>query len=66
MKNWKSTGSFFVFVGAYIYTLVTSSDPSTVETAGYVALISSLFMMFRSDISKDMVKLLIENISKKV
>lgn len=65
MKNWKSTSAFFIFVGAYVYTLAVKADPNTVETSGYVALLSSLFMMFRSDITTDMLKTLIDNVSKK-
>lgn len=65
MKNWKSTIAFIIFVGAYVYTLAVKADPETIETSGYVALLSSLFMMFRSQITSDMLKTLIENVSKK-
>ncbi len=48
-KNWKSTGAFFTFVGAYIYTLTNGSVVGVVETSGYIALYSSLFMMLRAE-----------------
>ena len=65
MKNWKSTLAFFVFVGIYIYSVFVTKTNDVIETAGYIALISSIFMMFRSQITEDMLKTLIENISKK-
>lgn len=69
-KNWKSTLAFFIFIGIYIYT-IANSIPSVesqgvsddvVETAGYIALISSIFMMFRSDFTKEAINKLVENI----
>jgi len=64
-KNWKSTGAFIIFISAYIYSIATNKSDGIVDTAGYVALFSSLFMMFRSQITTDMLKVLVENISKK-
>ena len=61
MKNWKSTLAFFIFVGVYIYTAITK-DAGIVETTGFVALMSSLFMMFRSDFTTNMLEKLIDNI----
>jgi len=46
-RNWKSTGAFFTFVSAYIYTITNGSVTGIVEAAGYIALYSSLFMMLR-------------------
>ena len=61
MKNWKSTMAFFIFVGIYIYTAI-NSDAGIVETTGFVALMSSLFMMFRSEFTSTMLEKLIDNI----
>jgi len=62
MKNWKSTIAFFIFVGAYIYAMYFNKEVGIVEVAAYVALYSSLFMMFRSDFTKDMISKLLDNI----
>lgn len=62
MQNWKSTLAFFIFIGVYIYTIVNPSTDAVIETAGYIALISSVFLMFRSDFSKEAINKLIENI----
>lgn len=61
-KNWKSTTAFFVFVGVYVYTIIEGSSDPVVSTAGTIALISSITMMFRSDITSDMISKLIDNI----
>ena len=62
MSNWKSTLSFVIFVGIYIYSIYDGRDSSVIEIVGYIALYSSLFMMFRSDFTKDMLSKLIDNI----
>lgn len=62
MKNWKSTLAFFIFIGIYIYTIIEPLTDDIVETAGYIALISSVFMMFRSDFTKEAINKLVENI----
>jgi len=64
-KNWKSTVAFMIFVGAYVYSIYAGKSDSVVDTSGYVALLSSLFMMFRSQVTSDMLSTLIENVSKK-
>jgi len=61
MKNWKSTLAFFIFVAIYVYTAITK-DADIVETTGYVALLSSLFMMLRSDFTSEHISKLIDNI----
>lgn len=61
IKNWKSTLAFFIFVGIYIYTAI-AKDAAIVETTGYVALLSSLFMMLRSDFTTEHISKLIDNI----
>lgn len=54
--------AFFIFVGAYVYAIVLPLSDDVVETAGHIALISSVFMMLRSEMTKDMVAKLIDNI----
>jgi hypothetical protein len=61
-KNWKSTLAFVIFIGIYIYTVFKPSENDVIETAGYIALISSIFMMFRSDFTKEAINKLVENI----
>jgi len=62
MKNWKSTLAFFIFIGIYVYSVIVTKSDNAIDTAGYVALYSSLFMMFRSDITKELLSKLIDNI----
>lgn len=62
MKNWKSTLAFFVFIGVYVYCIYVDKSEGVVETAGYISLVSSLFMMFRSDFTSGMLEKLIDNI----
>jgi len=61
-KNWKSTVAFFIFIGIYVYTIIKGSTSDVVETAGYIALYSSLFMMFRSDFTAELLSKLVDNI----
>lgn len=61
MKNWKSTLAFFMFIGIYTYSVMEKSN-EIVSTAGTIALISSIFMMFRSDFTKEAINKLVENI----
>jgi len=61
-KNWKSTTAFFVFIGIYVYAIMSTKSEGIVETAGYIALYSSIFMMFRSDFTSEMIAKLIDNI----
>ena len=61
-KNWKSTLAFFIFIGVYVYTIMTTKSNGIVETSGYIALYSSIFMMFRSNFTSDMIAKLIDNI----
>jgi UDP-N-acetylglucosamine:LPS N-acetylglucosamine transferase len=63
MKNWKSTMSFFVFVGAYVFSLYTGKPDAVVATSGYIALYSSLFMMLRNDFTADIISKLINRIN---
>ena len=64
MKNWKSTLAFFIFVGVYIYTAITK-DAGIVETTGFVALMSSVFMMLRNDLTPSIIEKLIEAIKSR-
>ena len=64
-KNWKSTLAFFIFVGIYIYSVTADKAEGVVETAGYVALVASILMMFRSQVTTEMLKTLVDNVSKK-
>jgi len=65
MKNWKSTLAFFVFVGVYIYSVAIPSTNEVVSTAGWIALIASIAMMFRSQITADMLSKLIDKLPNK-
>ena len=61
-KNWKSTLAFFVFISIYIYSILSTKSDGIVETAGFIALYSSIFMMFRSDFTTELLMKLIDNI----
>ncbi len=61
-KNWKSTLAFFIFIGIYVYAIMNSKPNGVIETTGFIALYSSLFMMFRSDFTTDILTKLIDNI----
>jgi len=63
-KNWKSTIAFFIFIGAYVYALKQCKEPSVIEIAGYIALYSSIFMMFRSEFTKDLISKVIDVIAQ--
>ena len=62
-KNWKSTSAFVIFVGAYIFALIGDKSVGIVDIAASTALLSSLFMMLRSDFTVGMLEKLIDNIS---
>lgn len=54
--------AFFIFIGVYVYTILEGSTDPVVSTAGTIALISSVMMMFKSDITTEMLGRLIDNI----
>ena len=62
MENWKSTGAFLIFIGVYVVTVGMGMPLGVVEVSGFIALYSSLFMMMRSDFSKEMLDKLISTI----
>jgi hypothetical protein len=62
MKNIKSTVAFLIFIGIYVYAMISDKTEGAIETAGYIALYSSIFMMFRSDFTSSMIEKLIDNI----
>jgi len=62
MKNWKSTLAFFIFIGIYVFAIMNSKPNGVIETTGYIALYSSIFMMFRSDFTVDLLGKLVDNI----
>lgn len=62
MKNWKSTLAFFIFVGIYVYSIAVDKPSDIIDIVGYIALYSSIFMMFRSDFTKELLAKLIDNI----
>tara|TARA_R110000796_G_scaffold10941_6_gene36671 strand:+ start:273 stop:467 length:195 start_codon:yes stop_codon:yes gene_type:complete len=64
MKNWKSTFAFFIFVGVYLYAVV-NKEAAIVETTGFVALYSSLFMMLRSQMTTTIIEKIFEKINFK-
>jgi len=61
-KNWKSTLAFLIFIGTYMYAIMTTKPNGVIETTGFIALYSSIFMMFRSDFTANMLEKLIDNI----
>lgn len=62
MKNWKSTLAFFVFIGVYLFSVLKDKPNAVIEVAGYIALYSSIFMMFRSDFTSEMLTKIIDKI----
>lgn len=62
LKNWKSTSAFFIFVGIYVYSCYKGKSADTLEVVGDIALYSSLFMMFRSNFTNEMISKLIDKI----
>ena len=64
-RNWKSTLAFFIFVGAYIYSLLLHLPPDTINITGYIALWSSVFMMLRNDMTPVIIEKLIDAIGGK-
>lgn len=62
MKNWKSTLAFFIFISVYVYTIYMDRNFNVIDTAGNIALLSSLFMMLRSEMTTNMISKLIDNI----
>ena len=61
-SNWKSTLAFFIFIGIYVYSMYVDKSASIVEVAGYIALYSSIFMMFRSDFTTELLTKVVDNI----
>lgn len=61
-KNWKSTGAFFMFIGAYLYSMYMDKSAGIVEVAGYVALYSSVFMMLRSQMTSNILEKIVDKI----
>ena len=62
MKNWKSTLAFFLFIGIYLFAIYKDKSADVLEVVGYIALYSSIFMMFRSDFTTELISKLIDNI----
>jgi len=61
-NNWKSTLAFFIFIGIYVYTIYKDSGSTVIEVTGYIALYSSLFMMFRSDFTTELLGKIVDKI----
>jgi len=61
-KNWKSTMAFIIFIGVYVYTIKTGKDAPVIEITGYIALYSSLFMMFRSQFTTSIIEKIVDKI----
>lgn len=62
MKNWKSTLAFLIFIGVYVYTIQAGKSSEVIDITGYIALYSSLFMMFRSDFTTSILEKLVDKI----
>ena len=61
-KNWKSTTAFFIFVGAYVYSMYMDKDADIVEVAGYISLYSSVFMMLRSQMTTSILEKIVDKV----
>ena len=61
-KNWKSNVAFGVFVGLYVFTVYTGKEIGVVDITADIALIVTLFIMFRSKITTELLGKLIDNI----
>jgi len=64
-KNWKSLLAFLVFIGAYVFSIVDHRPAGVVEITGYIALYSAIFMMFRSEVTSEIFKSLVDKINLK-
>lgn len=75
-KNYKSNSAFFLFLVTYLYvtfTTTTNKDgvdiplypDSVMWNSGILALIMSLFILFRSQITTDLLGKLIDAIGRK-
>ena len=51
MKNWKSLMAFLIFVGVYVYSVAKPSTDAIVSTTGYIALIISVVMVLRNQVT---------------
>lgn len=77
MKNWKSTLSFILFIGIFLYSIVSviaiaqagavisSPIAAVVSTSGWIAATMAIAMMFRSDMNSELIAKLIDSISSK-
>jgi len=65
LHNWKSTGAFFIFIGAYLYIVATGGSASTLDATGTIALYSSLFMMVRSTSAVKLAEKLVDKLGSK-
>lgn len=61
-KNWKSTSAFFIFIGIYIWAIYSDKNADIIDVVAYVALYSSLFMMFRNDMTKELLSKIVDKI----
>ena len=51
MKNWKSLMAYLIFVAVYVYSVTIPSTDSVVSTTGYIALIMSVVMVLRNQVT---------------
>lgn len=65
MKNIKSTLAFIIFIAIYVYSIIDGRDANIIDVVGYIALWSSLFMMFRSDMTTELIGKVIDTIGKR-
>lgn len=62
MKNWKSNLGFLVFIVAYGWAVYTLAPVGVVSVTGYIALFGMLAMMFRSQITTELLGKLIDKL----
>ena len=49
MINWKSNTAFFLFVGAYLWSITTGQQADVLEVTGTLAYLSAVAMMLRNE-----------------
>ena len=64
MINWKSNTAFFLFIGAYLWSIITTQQSDVLEVTGTLAYLSAVAMMLRSDTLATVVTNLSERFKK--
>lgn len=65
-KNWKSTLGFFLFLGLFGYTVIKDTpNPEVVSITAWVAGVSFIVMVIRSENTVEIVKKIADAIASK-